>query len=252
MIELDGTEIKPTIFPDGTSQVWKLDPTTLERRKFNIYWIYEKEEELIHVCQLAQLLDSLGKEYHLELDYLPYGRQDKPVSNEQTFALHTFAHILNSFDFASVTFLDAHSSEATRLIGNSQNIEPFLDINFARREIPECLIAYPDKGARERYSDLVERFPTVESVVGDKVRDQSTGYITHYKISGADPTNRNVLIVDDICDGGMTFKILSKNLHEAGAKSVHLYVTHGIFSKGLETLRESGIDRIFTHEGEIK
>jgi hypothetical protein len=33
---------------------------------------------------------------------------------------------------------------------------------------------------------------------------------------------------------------------------VHLYVTHGIFSRGLAPLRESGIKRIFTHKGEEK
>jgi len=59
-----------------------------------------------------------------------------------------------------------------------------------------------------------------------------------------------VLIVDDICDGGMTFKLLARDLLAAGAKEVHPYVTHGIFSKGLDTLKESGIGRFFTYKGE--
>ena len=65
-----------------------------------------------------------------------------------------------------------------------------------------------------------------------------------------DIQNKTILIIDDICDGGMTFKLTAERLKELGAKEVHLYVTHGIFSKGLETLRESGIDRIFTRKGE--
>jgi len=36
-----------------------------------------------------------------------------------------------------------------------------------------------------------------------------------------------------------------------GAKDVALYVSHGIFSKGLEPLREGGIKRIFTKDGEV-
>ena len=49
---------------------------------------------------------------------------------------------------------------------------------------------------------------------------------------------RNCLIVDDICDGGGTFIPLAKKLKNAGAKTVTLYVTHGIFSKGLDPLKE--------------
>ena len=42
------------------------------------------------------------------------------------------------------------------------------------------------------------------------------------------------LILDDICDGGGTFTGLSHVLRGTyGARAVDLFVTHGIFSKGL-------------------
>jgi phosphoribosylpyrophosphate synthetase len=44
---------------------------------------------------------------------------------------------------------------------------------------------------------------------------------------------------------------LAKDLLAAGAKSVVLFVTHGIFSKGTRTLFESGISRVFTQDGEV-
>jgi len=81
-----------------------------------------------------------------------------------------------------------------------------------------------------------------------KTRDQSTGHITDYKLSG-EVEGKSVLIVDDICDGGMTFKLLAEELMEAGAVHINLYVTHGIFSKGLRTLFESGIEDVFTRKG---
>jgi ribose-phosphate pyrophosphokinase len=40
-------------------------------------------------------------------------------------------------------------------------------------------------------------------------------------------------MVDDICDGGRTFIELAKELRGMGAEKVHLYVTHGFFTKGL-------------------
>jgi phosphoribosylpyrophosphate synthetase len=48
----------------------------------------------------------------------------------------------------------------------------------------------------------------------------------------------------------MTFKLLAKDLLAAGVKEVNLFVSHGIFSKGLRTLKESNIKRVFTKDGE--
>jgi ribose-phosphate pyrophosphokinase len=49
-----------------------------------------------------------------------------------------------------------------------------------------------------------------------------------------DTINSAVLIVDDICDGGGTFIGIAKALPKDVKK--YLYVTHGIFSKGLREL----------------
>ena len=43
--------------------------------------------------------------------------------------------------------------------------------------------------------------------------------------------------IDDICDGGQTFISLAQSLKKQGAAEIFLYVTHGIFSKGLDQLK---------------
>jgi len=55
---------------------------------------------------------------------------------------------------------------------------------------------------------------------------------------------KNLVIVDDICDGGRTFIELARVLKEKGANKVALYVTHGIFSQGLDVLKEH-IDHVY-------
>jgi ribose-phosphate pyrophosphokinase len=45
-------------------------------------------------------------------------------------------------------------------------------------------------------------------------------------------------IVDDICDGGRTFIELSKELKKRNCGNVYLIISHGIFSKGIDVLRE--------------
>jgi ribose-phosphate pyrophosphokinase len=63
--------------------------------------------------------------------------------------------------------------------------------------------------------------------------------------------NKSVLIVDDICDGGRTFIEAAKLLYIEGVNNVYLYVTHGLFTKGIQILYDAGIKRIFTYKGEI-
>jgi ribose-phosphate pyrophosphokinase len=106
-------------------------------------------------------------------------------------------------------------------------------------------LCYPDKGALIKYKDMYN-FPYI---YGNKTRDQETGHILDYQLVG-DCDGQRVLIVDDICDGGMTFQLLARDLLAAGAKEVNLFVSHGIFSKGLKPLREAGIKNIYTKEGE--
>ena len=53
------------------------------------------------------------------------------------------------------------------------------------------------------------------------------------------------VIVDDICDGGGTFLGLATELKAKNAGELILIVTHGIFSKGLESLT-SVFDKIYS------
>lgn len=49
-------EVKPTMFPDGTSQVWKLPHEQLKGACL-IVWHFENEAELIHLVQLIRVMN---------------------------------------------------------------------------------------------------------------------------------------------------------------------------------------------------
>jgi ribose-phosphate pyrophosphokinase len=248
MILLNDQLLDVTQFPDNTSQVWKI----LNIDKFNfafISWQFSHEGEFLQLAQLKMLLDQYGLKTYLRLTYLPYGRQDKEISNSSTFALHTFSFLLNSLKFKEVVIVDPHSSVSLDLIDNSRAVYPVGRVMSVLNETGADIICYPDKGALVKYSKVYWELKA-PFIYGEKVRDQLTGNITGYSVMG-DPSGKNVLIVDDICDGGMTFKILAKDLLALGAKSVVLFVTHGLFSKGTRTLFDSGISRIFTADTEI-
>jgi len=242
MIKLNGHLVTPTIFPDKTSQVWKLEAELLTAENV-ITWEFENEAEFMHVAQLNDLLWSITNHPSiLDLPYLPYARQDKEISNKSTFALHTFAELLNTLQFKRVIVKDPHNIEISKHLINN--------LEYTMPDLVGLLVylgaqpVYPDKGAAKRYG------ADSKSITCDKIREPLTGKIEGLTITGTvEP--RHYLIIDDICDGGRTFIEVAKKLYEAGASEVSLYITHGIFSKGLEPLHEAGIHRIFTHKGEV-
>lgn len=250
MIYLNGKPIIPTIFPDKTSQVWNIPGLDKYGRDkiARVSWKFESEAEFMHLAQLKTLLDEYGYTSYLTLPYLPYGRQDKYVINSNTFALTTFANLLNSLQFKSVTIQDPHSSETLRLIERSVDFYPNHMVKTAFTTTNSDLVCYPDRGAVTKYESIYN-FPFT---YGFKERDFD-GTITSYRLTQtAVVKDKNVLIVDDICDGGATFVKLAKLLYDAGATSVSLMVTHGLFTKGLEPLFNAGIKHIYTSDGEVK
>ncbi len=252
MIKLNDEPINITHFPDGTSQVWKLPEELLKADNIaSIYWNFEHEGEFMHLAQLKTLLDSYGRVCYLHINFLPYARQDKEVSNSTTFALRTFTGLLNSLRFEGITIMDPHSEVATDNITKAFAIYSFEQLKKTLEITKSNTVCYPDNGAKIKY-EIVYRhvFQDLDKLYGEKTRDQLTGYIKEYKLNG-DPTGKSVLIVDDIIDGGGTFRMLSELLYNKGALEVNLFASHGVFSKGLKPLKDAGIKRIFTKDGEV-
>lgn len=244
MISINNREITPTMFPDGTSQVWKLPEELLATLGdvTTINWHFTSEAELLHIAQLKDLLSLYTKYQLLYIDYLPYARQDKEVSNITTFSLTSFASLLNSLKFSRVDILDPHSSVALKLINNSRVVTAAPYIYEAIYAIKCDMIIYPDEGAQLRYGGDIS-FP---SITAYKTRDSLTGHIISLDIDTRRPLPPTLLIVDDICDGGATFISLTKLL---GDSSIHLYTTHGLYSKGVDILYRAGIKSIWNKRG---
>ena len=59
-----------------------------------------------------------------------------------------------------------------------------------------------------------------------------------------DVKNKECLIIDDIADGGRTFRLLADALKNQGATKVFLYITHAQFNYGLDEVKQS-IDHVY-------
>ena len=58
MIKLNGHIITPTIFPDKTSQVWKLEQDWFFPTNNVITWEFENEAEFMQLAQLNDLVQA--------------------------------------------------------------------------------------------------------------------------------------------------------------------------------------------------
>lgn len=217
------------------------------------------EARLISSMALIQLMmanDALrrivGKLVNIELaiPYFPYARQDRVCVEGEALGAAVIAGFINGLGFSKVTISDAHSDVSPALINNVVNV-PQIDILkkcdglCKRLSAGELTLVSPDAGASKKTLKIAEAFNGIPQVIAaQKVRNLQTGEIIKTEIN-QDVTGKKVLIADDICDGGRTFIELAKILRERGAVEVSLFVTHGIFSKGLSVF-DGLIDTIYT------
>lgn len=232
---------KTFTFPDGQPH-FKLETYEQDFEEVTIETAIKSTDQLFMVLLCADVLRQHGySRINLDIRYLLAARMDRAIDWSQPCTLSVVARLINGAGFTRVRILDAHSETATRLIRNSTNILPWDVVDQVRTTIGPHIVIAPDKGAVNRVSKLVMS----RIVCCSKKRDIETGTLSGFEVSDQSYVkNNHVLIVDDICDGGGTFVGLASELRKAGAKTVNLFVTHGIFSKGLEALYN--IDKVFT------
>jgi ribose-phosphate pyrophosphokinase len=238
-------------FPGGEVNV--RIPKGLVNRSSRIYRIVAEIDDSDGVVGLLLLVDALkrhvlNRDYcvALRLDYVPYARQDRVCNQGEPLSIKVFADLLNSCGFSDVCIMDPHSNVTPALIDNCSICDQWNIIKESSLigdiKSGKLVPVAPDKGATAKVEML-----GFDYIQGNKVRDLATGKLSGFSFQG-DVVGKNLIIIDDICDGGGTFIGLTKVLLEAGAASVDLYVTHGIFSKGREILHEGGIRNIYTKE----
>jgi len=203
--------------------------------------------DLVRIGLVKDALDRMEKVNRVELfmPYMPQARADRKFSDGMPLPLKVFTSILNSFKFDLVTVIDPHSDVTSALIDNVaviQQHEAFNSYEFSEQIkkflMYKPLIVSPDIGASKKIYDLAKSLESPEFVQALKIRDVLTGAIVKCEVQCEDLKGRNVLIADDISDGGASFLHLAKLLKkEHNAGDVMLYVSHGIFSKGLEPFK---------------
>lgn len=205
---------------------------------------------------LKTAIDSIVSEVDINvyIPYLPYAREDRNCSKGQSFALSYFAKSFNLFFPKSHLFvLDVHNTGSLALFNSASSLDMLSLLKNEDRLIKLMNVNLtglicPDKGAIsrvEKIASYLNKDCGEYIVYCDKKRDMNTGKILSFSASEIKRTFSDLILFDDICDGGGTFIASAKEIKKQNPDiKLHLCVTHGIFSKGCTELK-SVFDNIY-------
>lgn len=250
--ELINSKMKPFTYPAGEASIKFAEHLKFEKTELAII---QPEFGSIHNDLMSyRMWDNVlwnneyvaGHKNYLIIPYMPGAREDRG----RVFGLEVYHDILSdSYGTERKVTFDPHSKVTADLFNEwgPQNELDILTVADLVRQRPWAFKGYdyviaPDEGATERAQSVADVLgvPVVQVV---KARDFETGKITGLIAPEIDDTKK-YLVVDDLCDGGRTFTLLSDNLG-LPKEQIDLYVSHGVFSKGTEELKKK-FGRIIT------
>ena len=257
-INFPGNDYKSFKYPDGAIQVRITNlETILNASTINIVGKITSAEQIIELALLKSAISNSVSEnvkINLILPMLPYSRADRSFVEGDCLGLETFCNLMKSLNWNKIYSLDIHNSSKvkdfivdlnpSRFIFNAFN-------SFSKNKYK--IILFPDEGAKNRYQNNIP--DGVKVCYCTKQRDPVTGKLNGFDVPTISPIH-DILVVDDICDGGGTFKGIANQLYNRipGRYNISLYVTHflgsasGIVSPDvcLKDLCKNNINKVYT------
>lgn len=232
-------------FPGGERNVTVTIPADAPKLSMLLEVSFRDSHDLIDFMLVCDALARLGRYPFVLIPYFPYARQDRVCNPGEALSVKVIADLIQEVCTSTkIEIWDPHSDVVAAMFppGSIKIIEqhelaaPF----FVGWD--QGVIVAPDAGAEKKAFKLAKHlgFPLVKA---SKQRDPKTGEIHGSMIDNwahmGIPNDAKFIIVDDICDGGRTFIELATAMRKLGATGeLHLYVTHGIFSRGIGVFRD--------------
>ena len=205
--------------------------------------------ELI-ICATKALRNVGVEEIHLNIPYILGARSDRQFQHGGTSYLRdVLAPIINAQNYKTVSCIDPHSDVCQAVINRLEILDNVflvrsvvqqlsLEANLSLEEYLKTVVfVSPDAGSLKKVYKAADAVGYKgEVVVCSKYRDVN-GKLSrvHVPLSDKDK-GKDIIIIDDICDGGRTFINLVQAAPNNQDSKHYLIVTHGIFSAGLDVL----------------
>lgn len=220
-------------YPDGGPLI-KLDYEDWHQQISALVLRPTSMETFMQAMFLADAFEERGRKIpNLILPFIPGARQDRlNPEGDFLFTIKSIAKMINDRTFEKVLVLDPHSSVSPALINRCGSVD-LAGVLYDFKKDFDGVIA-PDAGAAHR-AQVAAEVVQAPLIQGSKTRDVATGKLSGFEVQVE--AGKHYLVFDDICDGGGTFVGLAEKITEQGA-TAQLFVSHGIFSKGVDELNK--------------
>ncbi len=179
------------------------------------------------------------------IPYYGYARQDRKDRPRVAIGSKLVANMLTAAGADRVITMDLHAPQ----------IQGYFDIPVDHLDSSAIFIPYiedlklenltfaaPDVGSANRIREIASYFE-VDMVICDKTRKRANE-ITSMVVIG-DVTNRDIILIDDICDTGGTLCKSAGLMKEKGARSVRAFCTHPVLSgNAYENIEKSALQEL--------
>lgn len=245
-------------YPDGTSYAIVEKPGVKPAFQSNITFKINTYEDLWHLNQLVDAYNNKDIIPTITLPWLIDGQADRRFADTHSSGLKLVCKFLNSIK-ANFKIYHPHNAEVVEalmdnveIIDNSVFIESVLykirkDLSVADgRSIDETLtILLPDGGAFKWGAKLADKIEFKGDVINAS-KFRKDGKVDKQELPNYNFEGKDILIVDDICIYGGTFKGLAKLLRERNCGKLYLAVSHITVQNHEKDNVFSYFDRVFT------
>lgn len=188
-----------------------------------------------HVMELLITLDAVKRSSPRRvtavMPYFGYARQDSKSSSRTPITAKLLANLLTTSGANRILTMDLHARQIQGFFDipadNLFAIPIFAKDIRKRFNGDNLLFVSPDVGGVVRARALAKKMEGDLAII-DKRREQDNESEVMNVIGDVD--GRNCIIVDDMGDTAGTLVNGATALVQAGARSVHAYVTHGVLS----------------------
>ena len=179
------------------------------------------------------------------MPYYGYARQDRKDRPRVAIGSKLVANMLTAAGADRVVTMDLHAPQIQGYfdipvdhLDSSAIFIPYIE----SLDLENLTFAAPDVGSANRIREIATYFEC-EMVICDKHRKRANEIASMVLIG--DVADRDVVLIDDICDTGGTLAKSAGLIKERGARSVRAFCTHPVLSgKAYENIENSVLEEL--------